>query len=341
MNDVVLEGGSTEPVEPGRPVAPGALLREARERQGLSLADVARHLKLSQRQVDAIEKDNFAALPGPVFVRGFMRNYARLVALDAAVLVAAAEATPGFPLPPASATSQTVSQPVVTSAAKARRDGPRGKRAWWPVTAVLIVAAIALMYFRGHETAVEPAPTEVSLGIESPDADPTRPEWASGSPDSNGASPATPSEAPATTPGTAQPAPPASASTVTGTTSLPVSPATIPATTTGGPQTAASGTRGDPTAVGESFASASVGGGSGSGEVRLNFARDAWVEVKDATGSIVFSQLNTAGSERIVRGQPPFQLVVGNASGVTVTYNAREVDLAPHTRTDVARITLE
>jgi cytoskeleton protein RodZ len=127
MNDVVLEGGSTEPVDPGRPVAPGALLREARERQGLSLADVARHLKLSQRQVDAIEKDNFAALPGPVFVRGFMRNYARLVALDAAVLVAAAEATPGFPLPPASAaTNQTVAQPVVASSGNARRDGPRG-----------------------------------------------------------------------------------------------------------------------------------------------------------------------------------------------------------------------
>ena len=73
----------------------------------------------------------------------------------------------------------------------------------------------------------------------------------------------------------------------------------------------------------------------------IGIARDAWVEVKDATGSIVFSQLNTAGSERVVRGQPPFQLVVGNASGVKVTYNAREVDLAPHTRTDVARITLE
>ena len=63
--------------------------------------------------------------------------------------------------------------------------------------------------------------------------------------------------------------------------------------------------------------------------------------MKDASGSIVFSQLSPAGSERVVRGQPPFQLVVGNAGGVKVTYNARTVDLAPHTRTDVARVTLE
>lgn len=348
MNDVVLDGGSTEPIDPERTIAPGALLREARERQGLSLADVARHLKLSQRQVDAIEKDNFAALPGPVFVRGFMRNYARLVALDASVLVAAAEATPGFPLPPASATSQTVSQPVISSTVNARRDGPRGKRAWWPVTAILIVAAIALMVFRGRETTVEPAPTEVSLAVPTPE---TLPSPASTTTDASvvpaGAVPGAPADPSS---GSMALAPAASAATSVPTTAAMVAPNTTPNTVSGtstatsgasGTSSASSSTRNDPTAAGESFASASVGGGAGSGEVRLNFARDAWVEVKDATGSIVFSQLNTAGSERVVRGQPPFQLVVGNASGVRVTYNAREVDLAPHTRTDVARITLE
>ncbi len=344
MNDVVLDGGSTEPVDPERTVAPGALLREARERLGLSLADVARHLKLSQRQVDAIEKDNFAALPGPVFVRGFMRNYARLVALDASVLVAAAEATPGFPLPPASATSQTVSQPVISSTVNARRDGPRGKRAWWPVTAILIVAAIALIVFRGRETTVEPAPTEVSLAVPTPETLP------SPSPAATDASAVPASAVPGvpvdSSSGSVALAPAVSAATTATTVPANATPNTVPTTSTAtagtsGPSSASSSTRGDPTAAGESFASASVGGGAGSGEVRLNFARDAWVEVKDATGSIVFSQLNTAGSERVVRGQPPFQLVVGNASGVKVTYNAREVDLAPHTRTDVARITLE
>jgi cytoskeleton protein RodZ len=334
MNDVALDVGSAEPVEPERPVSPGARLREARETQGLSLADVARHLKLSQRQVEALERDNFAALPGPVFVRGFMRNYARLVALDPVGLVAAAEASQGFPQPPATATNQMASHPVVSSVGKARRDGPRAKRAWWPVTAILILAAIALMYFQEHEAEVTGDPTEVALTM-AEQASEVRPEapipLELSTPEDAAAvavpeivSPAAPAAVP---PGAATAVPP-------GAGAIP-----LPAMTE--PGQASLSTRTDPTSTSESFASASVGGGSGSGEVRLNFARDAWVEVKDATGSIVFSQLNTAGSERIVRGQPPFQLVVGNASGVTVTYNAREVDLAPHTRTDVARFTLD
>jgi cytoskeleton protein RodZ len=64
--------------EPG----PGAALQEERRRQSLSLTDVARQLKLAPRQVEALERDDFAALPGPVFVRGFLRNYARLLGLD-------------------------------------------------------------------------------------------------------------------------------------------------------------------------------------------------------------------------------------------------------------------
>jgi cytoskeleton protein RodZ len=44
--------------------------------------DVARALRLSRRQIEALESDQFSALPGPTFVRGFIRNYARLVQLD-------------------------------------------------------------------------------------------------------------------------------------------------------------------------------------------------------------------------------------------------------------------
>ena len=42
-----------------------------------------------------------------------------------------------------------------------------------------------------------------------------------------------------------------------------------------------------------------------------------------------------------MKGMPPLQLVVGNASGVQVTYNDQPVDLAPYTKVDVARLTLE
>src|SRR5262249_50660744 len=61
--------------------APGRVLGEARQAQNLSVADVARQLKLSVSQVEALESGDFQRLPGPVFVRGFVRNYARLLRL--------------------------------------------------------------------------------------------------------------------------------------------------------------------------------------------------------------------------------------------------------------------
>jgi cytoskeleton protein RodZ len=55
---------------------------------------------------------------------------------------------------------------------------------------------------------------------------------------------------------------------------------------------------------------------------------------------MLVSSLNPAGSERVVRGRPPYSLVIGNASAVRVTYEDKPVDLAPHTRQDVARLTI-
>ena len=60
----------------------GAQLRATREAFGLSLEEVAQQLKLAPRQVIALEDEDFAQLPGRTFVRGFVRNYARLLNLD-------------------------------------------------------------------------------------------------------------------------------------------------------------------------------------------------------------------------------------------------------------------
>jgi cytoskeleton protein RodZ len=61
---------------------PGAVLAAARVAQNLTIADVARQLKLSANQVTSLEAGEFERLPGPVFVRGFVRNYARLLKVD-------------------------------------------------------------------------------------------------------------------------------------------------------------------------------------------------------------------------------------------------------------------
>jgi cytoskeleton protein RodZ len=71
------------------------------------------------------------------------------------------------------------------------------------------------------------------------------------------------------------------------------------------------------------------------------FEGESWVEVRDGTGNTIFSRLNAAGTERVIKGAPPLSVVVGNASSVKLLYHDKPVDLQPHTKVDVARITLE
>jgi cytoskeleton protein RodZ len=75
--------------------------------------------------------------------------------------------------------------------------------------------------------------------------------------------------------------------------------------------------------------------------IQFRFDRESWVEVRDGNGRRIFSQLNPAGTEQAVSGQPPLMLVVGNAAGVRLTHNRQPVDLGPYTKVDVARLTLE
>lgn len=70
---------------------PGATLAAARQAEGLSVIDVAAQMRISPRQVEAIEADRYHELPGDVFVRGFIRNYARLLKLDPVPLLHALE----------------------------------------------------------------------------------------------------------------------------------------------------------------------------------------------------------------------------------------------------------
>ncbi|MCL2162387.1 MAG: helix-turn-helix domain-containing protein, partial [Betaproteobacteria bacterium] len=67
--------------EPEPTPAPGEILRQAREARGESLNDVARTLKLSAQQLEALEAGRYDTLPGPTFVRGFLRNYANYLDL--------------------------------------------------------------------------------------------------------------------------------------------------------------------------------------------------------------------------------------------------------------------
>jgi len=126
---------------------PGARLRAAREQAGLSLDQVAQQLKLAPRQVRALEEESFGELPGRTFSRGFMRNYARLLNLDAQDLLAQLPEAVQAPLdaPSLHATAATIAE-LPTAAP------PRAGFARWLIPLVLvacIVAAAAYEWYRG------------------------------------------------------------------------------------------------------------------------------------------------------------------------------------------------
>ena len=75
--------------------------------------------------------------------------------------------------------------------------------------------------------------------------------------------------------------------------------------------------------------------------LRFSFAQPSWVEVRDRNDKVIFSQLNSPGSEPEITGQPPFSLVIGNASQVTLLYKGKNVELSNRSKDDVVRLTLE
>ena|SRR5271157_2805123 len=82
----------------------GETLRHEREKRNLELEQISRELKISPRFLEAIEKEQFAKLPGTVFAKSFVRQYARMLGLDEEELAAEVErAVELSPLSPKSA----------------------------------------------------------------------------------------------------------------------------------------------------------------------------------------------------------------------------------------------
>jgi len=88
-----------EPVAPFESSTPGSALRRARESRGQSIADVVQVIRFSARQIEALERDDYASLPGSTAVRGLVRNYAKFLKLDATPLLA--QLDPAVPVPEA------------------------------------------------------------------------------------------------------------------------------------------------------------------------------------------------------------------------------------------------
>jgi len=96
-----------------------------------------------------------------------------------------------------------------------------------------------------------------------------------------------------------------------------------------------------PAAVAQSGAAPVRRGNSEGRRIRFEFQQESWVEIKDRDGLILLSQLNPAGTQKVVEGAPPFSVIIGNAANVRVIYRDVPFDLRPYVKVEVARFTLE
>ena len=263
---------------------PGAMLRMAREARGTTIPEVAAALKMSPRQIEAIEGEDFSRLSGATFIRGFIRNYAKLLKIDAAPVLAALEDQTALP-------QAELNAPADAGVRMPTANGRHGRGLLGATVLALIMLGIALvLYF-----------DVIDLGaILGHQAGPAASRQAAGQPS------------------IVQPLP------------QPVA-AVLPSASVEGVTAAAT-----PAESSEKPASK-----PGAHQLIFSFDGNSWVEVKDAAGRTVFSQMNAKGTTQVIEGHPPFQLVVGNASHVRLHYNDQLVDLRPHTRVEVARLTLE
>lgn len=265
----------------------GKQLASAREVQGLSVADVAKSLKISAYQVIALEADDWLNLPTTI-IRGFVRNYARILGLDPGPLMSALRK---LEMPQKPELEMPTGTPVSISP-----EDKADRRDYVRVFSGLIILALAVLaYFffpqdmwQSALSALKSITQSNELVIEKtevPPMDETIKSEAVIVP----AAPAVAQEAPVAAQVVAVPA-----------------------------------------AQDSSLAS-----------LKFNFARPAWVEVRDRSGEIVFSQLSQAGSQREIEGRPPFALVIGNSTHVTLLYKGKSVDFPKRSKDDVARLTLE
>ena len=306
MSDAAADAEPSAAAE--RAGAAGALLFKERRRQGLSLGDISRQLKLSVRQVEALERDDYSGYKSPVFIHGFIRNYAKLLGLDPEPLI---RATDSMLHPPASAAvtprEQERLQPLRSQDSRFR---------FWPAAVGVLLIAVAISVYFGSRRAPDAGRAASTVAGRDKSAQSSKAAAKAKSiPDAKVRSESKPEIE-----STAKPA---------------AKPETKPEVKA--EAKSASVERRSPIATG----AARPDEAAGRLTVRMIFEQDSWVEIKDRTGNIIIGQLNAAGSRRSVSGEPPLSVVIGNAAGVRLFQGDKSVDLAPHTRVDVARLKLE
>jgi cytoskeleton protein RodZ len=150
----------------GASQALGDRFREAREARGLALSDAAEQIRIRTVYLAAIEEERWSAIGAPVYVRGFLRTYARYLGLDPEEAVGSFNQTLGGPA--ADITDES-------GAANGGHRGPWGSALIWvaAVVAVLLIAFVVyneLTMRRGGVTVAQSTPAAQPAASPEPSA---------------------------------------------------------------------------------------------------------------------------------------------------------------------------
>ena len=297
------------------PGFPGHLLRQAREEQGLSQKETARDLHLTSKVINAIEEDDFELIPSFVFARGYIRSYARHLGLDGQALVAEFDLAYGVPnnsAKPMSAIRKGVQQ---------SKPGDTWVKLISIVFVVGLVAASIVWWQSQNGSQMLP---QLSSGaaqelpsdglVEDLDADDADLDLLLLSTNE--------SEVDAIVPEAESIIESEEAQVVV---VEPVVDSVAKAAAEQAPKEVTDAVVLLPNQA----------------QLVMVFDKDCWVEIKDANGKMVLSDLYSAGDtiEQVITA--PIEVLLGRSSGVaTMTFDGRTIDLKPHTRKDIARLTL-
>ncbi|WCM52372.1 helix-turn-helix domain-containing protein [Pseudomonas sp. WJP1] len=324
-------------------VNPGETLRQARESNGWSLAEVALKLNLTVNSLSNLEAGEFDKLPGHTFARGYIRAYAKLLGMDQAVLVQQFDQSTGTDSKGSNVHSLgRIEEPVRVSHTILRIVSllllvavVGGGFVWWQDqtslrTKDLISLTPEHVEVEGadgttqihpldepEDQAVAEGQAETTTALALPQAD-------------------TATQAPAETPAPA----PVTAAVTAPLVATPAAPApTAPAVAAPAVTSPVAPSAPAPTAAAPAPAPAAPAV-AGQGQVQLQFTADCWTQVTDGNGKVLLSGLKRKGESVSLNGKPPFSVRLGYARGAQVSYNGQAVNVAPFTSGETARLKL-
>lgn len=325
----------------------GAILRTEREKQSLSVQEIASRLRLSPKQIEAIEANNFTVLPEPTIVRGFIRNYAKQLKIDVAPILA------GYSIiVPSITPHELVVKPSSNMTVSSYDKANAGR---YIFAAILLLLGVGAWLFYQHYIE-KPNTTKPSVTAEE-----FKPINSGSESEST-----TDAAAPVELPQAALPAAErqdASAESVVPTVPPAIDANAVPPVATATPvivpvpqiaESVTQPTLAAPTVSALSAAPAlqtsdalglspdvAIMPSNGKKRLEINATQETWVNITNASGREIYSKIIFAGSRETIEAKPPLNIVVGNAGGTTLIVNGKPIDLAPHTRVNVARVKLD